>query len=144
MDGTIDEDITEKQIKAFNDAVTALQPVATAKSFTALKSAITTAKKLKSADYTEASYKTYKAAITAAEKVLNGDDLSEAQVTAATKALTNAKTKLVKMKTQTIIVSVKNTKNMVSKKYGDKAFYLGARGNYNAGSKTVTVTAKVK
>ena len=67
LDGTIDEDITEEQIKAFNDAVTALQPVATETSINALKSAITAAKKVKAADYTAASYKTYKAAITAAE-----------------------------------------------------------------------------
>ena len=140
--------------------------------------------------------------------VTEGEDLSEAQATAATKALTAAKAKLVKMKTQTITVSVKNSNGVVSKKYGDKAFYLGAkgkggliykssntriatvdskgkvtfkklsgnsgiavsstgrftvkkglkkgtyrvkvkitagaRGNYNAGSKTVTVTVKVK
>lgn len=45
LDGTIDEDITEEQIKAFNDAVTALQPVATETSINALKSAITAAKR---------------------------------------------------------------------------------------------------
>ena len=149
LDGTIDEDITAEQIKAFNDAVTALQPVATEASINALKSAITAAKKVKAADYTAASYKTYKAAITAAEKVLNGEDLSDAQVTEATKALTTAKTKLVKMKTQTITVSVKNTKNVVSKKYGDKAFSLGAKAKTtlsykSSNTKIATVDSKGK
>lgn len=149
LDGTIDEDITEEQIKAFNDAVTALQPVATETSINALKSAITAAKKLKAADYTAASYKTYKAAITAAETVLNGEDLSDAEVTAATKALTDAKAKLVKMKTQSITVSVKNTKNVVSKKYGDKAFSLGAKAKTtltykSSNTKIATVDSKGK
>ena len=48
LDGTIDEDITEEQIKEFNDAVTALQPVATETSINALKSAITADQKGKS------------------------------------------------------------------------------------------------
>ena len=149
LDGTIDEDITEEQIKAFNDAVTALQPVATETSINALKSAITAAKKLKSADYTAASYKTYKAAITAAETVLNGEDFSDTEVTAATKALTDAKAKLVKLKTQSITVSVKNTKNVVSKKYGDKAFSLGAKAKTtltykSSNTKIATVDSKGK
>ena len=149
LDGTIDEDITEEQIKAFNDAVTALQPVATETSINALKSAITAAKKVKAADYTAASYKTYKAAITAAETVLNGEDFSDAEVTAATKALTDAKAKLVKMKTQSITVSVKNTKNVVSKKYGDKAFSLGAKAKTtltykSSNTKIATVDSKGK
>ena len=149
LDGTIDEDITEEQIKAFNDAVTALQPVATETSINALKSAITAAKKLKAADYTAASYKTYKAAITAAETVLNGEDLSDTEVTAATKALTDAKAKLVKLKTQSITVSVKNTKNVVSKKYGDKAFSLGAKAKTtltykSSNTKIATVDSKGK
>lgn len=148
-DGTIDEDITEEQIKAFNDAVTALQPVATETSINALKSAITAAKKLKAADYTAASYKTYKAAITAAETVLNGEDFSDTEVTAATKALTDAKAKLVKLKTQSITVSVKNTKNVVSKKYGDKAFSLGAKAKTtltykSSNTKIATVDRKGK
>lgn len=149
LDGTIDEDITEEQIKAFNDAVTALQPVATETSINALKAAITAAKKLKAADYTAASYKTYKAAITAAETVLNGEDFSDAEVTAATKALTDAKAKLVKLKTQSITVSVKNTKNVVSKKYGDKAFSLGAKAKTtltykSSNTKIATVDSKGK
>lgn len=149
LDGTIDEDITEEQIKAFNDAVTALQPVATETSINALKSAITAAKKLKAADYTAASYKTYKAAITAAETVLNGEDFSDTEVTAATKALTDAKAKLVKLKTQSITVSVKNTKNVVSKKYGDKAFSLGAKAKTtltykSSNTKIATVDRKGK
>ena len=149
LDGTIDEDITEEQIKAFNDAVTALQPVATETSINALQSAITAAKKLKAADYTAASYKTYKAAITAAETVLNGEDLSDTEVTAATKAFTDAKAKLVKLKTQTITVSVKNTKNVVSRKYGDKAFSLGAKAKTtltykSSNTKIATVDSKGK
>lgn len=149
LDGTIDEDITEEQIKAFNDAVTALQPVATETSINALKSAITAAKKLKAADYTAASYKTYKAAITAAETVLNGEDFPDTEVTAATKALTDAKAKLVKLKTQSITVSVKNTKNVVSKKYGDKAFSLGAKAKTtltykSSNTKIATVDRKGK
>ena len=149
LDGTVDEDITEEQIKAFNDAVTALQPVATETSINALQSAITAAKKLKAADYTAASYKTYKAAITAAETVLNGEDLSDTEVTAATKALTDAKAKLVKLKTQTITVSVKNTKNVVSRKYGDKAFSLGAKAKTtltykSSNTKIATVDSKGK
>lgn len=149
LDGTIDEDITEEQIKAFNDAVTALQPVATETSINALKSAITAAKKVKAADYTAASYKTYKAAITAAETVLNGEDFSDTEVTAATKALTDAKAKLVKLKTQSITVSVKNTKNVFSKKYGDKAFSLGAKAKTtltykSSNTKIATVDRKGK
>ena len=149
LDGTIDEDITEEQIKAFNDAVTALQPVATETSINALKSAITAAKKVKAADYTAASYKTYKAAITAAETVLNGEDFSDTEVTAATKALTDAKAKLVKLKTQSITVSVKNTQNVVSKKYGDKAFSLGAKAKTtltykSSNTKIATVDRKGK
>ncbi len=149
LDGTVDEDITEEQIKAFNDAVTALQPVATETSINALQSAITAAKKLKAADYTAASYKTYKAAITAAETVLNGEDLSDTEVTAATKALTDAKAKLVKLKTQTITVSVKNTKNVVSRKYGDKTFSLGAKAKTtltykSSNTKIATVDSKGK
>ena len=149
LDGTIDEDITEEQIKAFNDAVTALQPVATETSINALKSAITAAKKVKAADYTAASYKTYKATITAAETVLNGEDFSDTEVTAATKALTDAKAKLVKLKTQSITVSVKNTKNVVSKKYGDKAFSLGAKAKTpltykSSNTKIATVDRKGK
>ena len=149
LDGTIDEDITEEQIKAFNDAVTALQPVATETSINALKSAITAAKKVKAADYTAASFKTYKAAITAAETVLNGEDFSDTEVTAVTKALTDAKAKLVKMKTQSITVSVKNTKNVVSKKYGDKAFSLGAKAKTtltykSSNTKIATVDRKGK
>ena len=127
LDGTVDEDITEEQIKAFNDAVADLQPVATETSTNALKSAIAAAKKLKATDYTAASYKTYTAAITAAEKVLNNEDRSETETTAATKALNDAKAKLVKLKAQTITVSVKNSKGVVSRKYGDKAFTLGAK-----------------
>lgn len=112
--------VIAQKAKELNDAIAKLQALASAKSITALKSAITAAKKLKSTDYTATSFKTYTAAIATAEKVLKVTDLSEAQVTAATKALTAAKAKLVKMKTQTITISVKNSNGVVSKKYGEK------------------------
>ena len=153
IDGSADEDIqgdvVAQKAKELNDAVAALQAPASEESKTALQSAITAAKKVKAADYTAASYKTYKAAITAAETVLNGEDLSDAEVTAATKALTDAKAKLVKMKTQSITVSVKNTKNVVSKKYGDKAFSLGAKAKTtltykSSNTKIATVDSKGK
>lgn len=153
IDGSADEDIqgdvVAQKAKELNDAVAALQDPASEESKTALQSAITAAKKLKAADYTAASYKTYKAAITAAETVLNGEDLSDTEVTAATKALTDAKAKLVKLKTQSITVSVKNTKNVVSKKYGDKAFSLGAKAKTtltykSSNTKIATVDRKGK
>lgn len=153
IDGSADEDIqgdvVAQKAKELNDAVAALQAPASEESKTALQSAITAAKKLKAADYTAASYKTYKAAITAAETVLNGEDFSDTEVTAATKALTDAKAKLVKMKTQSITVSVKNTKNVVSKKYGDKAFSLGAKAKTtltykSSNTKIATVDSKGK
>ena len=153
IDGSADEDIqgdvVAQKAKELNDAVAALQAPASEESKTALQSAITAAKKLKAADYTAASYKTYKAAITAAETVLNGEDLSDTEVTAATKALTDAKAKLVKLKTQSITVSVKNTKNVVSKKYGDKAFSLGAKAKTtltykSSNTKIATVDSKGK
>ena len=153
IDGSADEDIqgdvVAQKAKELNDAVAALQAPASEESKTALQSAITVAKKLKAADYTAASYKTYKAAITAAETVLNGEDFSDAEVTAATKALTDAKAKLIKLKTQSITVSVKNTKNVVSKKYGDKAFSLGAKAKTtltykSSNTKIATVDRKGK
>lgn len=153
IDGSADEDIqgdvVAQKAKELNDAVAALQAPASEESKTALQSAITAAKKLKAADYTAASYKTYKAAITAAETVLNGEDLSDTEVTAATKALTDAKAKLIKLKTQSITVSVKNTKNVVSRKYGDKAFSLGAKAKggltyKSSNTKIATVDSKGK
>lgn len=153
IDGSADEDIqgdvVAQKAKELNDAVAVLQAPASEESKTALQSAITAAKKLKAADYTAASYKTYKAAITAAETVLNGEDFSDTEVTAATKALTDAKVKLVKLKTQSITVSVKNTKNVVSKKYGDKAFSLGAKAKTtltykSSNTKIATVDSKGK
>ena len=153
IDGSADEDIqgdvVAQKAKELNDAVAALQAPASEESKTALQSAIAAAKKLKAADYTAASYKTYTAAITAAETVLNGEDFSDAEVTAATKALTDAKAKLVKLKTQSITVSVKNTKNVVSRKYGDKAFSLGAKAKTaltykSSNTKIATVDSKGK
>lgn len=153
IDGTVDEEYTAedvaKKVKELNDALNNLQAPATAKSVSALKSTITAAKKLKSTDYTASTFKAFTTAITSAEKVLNNADHSEAQVTAATKSLAAAKAKLVKMKTQTITVSVKNTKGVVSKKYGDKAFYLGAKAKggltyKSSNTKIATVDSKGK
>ena len=53
------------------------------------------------------------------------------------------------MKTQSITVSVKNTKNVVSKKYGDKAFSLGAKAKTaltykSSNTKIATVDSKGK
>ena len=149
IENDIQGDIIAQKAKELNDAVAKFQTVATVKSINALKSAVTAAKKLKSADYTESTFKAFTTALTSAEKVLNGTDLSEAQVTAATKSLAAAKTKLVKMKTQTITVSVKNTQNVVSKRYGDKAFYLGAKAKggltyKSLNTKIATVDSKGK
>ena len=149
LDGTLDEDITSEQIKAFNDAVAKLQTIATAKSVSALKSAVTAGKKLKSTDYTASTFKAFTTALTSAEKVLNNEDHSEAQVTAATKSLAAAKAKLAKKNVQTITVSVKNSKSVVSKKYGDKAFSLGAKAKggltyKSSNTKIATVDSKGK
>ena len=151
IDGSADEDIqgdvVAQKAKELNDAVAALQAPASEESKTALQSAITAAKKLKAADYTAASFKTYTAAITAAEKVLEGEELSEAEVTEATKALTAAKAKLVKMQAQTITISANNSNGVISKKYGDKAFSLGAKANgsltyKSSNTKVATVDSK--
>lgn len=120
IDGTVDEEITEAQIKAFNDAVAALQKAATASDIKALKDAVTAAKKLSSADYTAASFKTLTTAITAAEKVLAAEEPSATDVANATKTLANAKAKLVKLAGQ----SITGVASSYSKKYGDKAFTL--------------------
>ena len=123
IDGTVDEEITEAQIKAFNDAVASLVKAATASDIKSLKDAVTAAKKLSSADYTAASFKTLTTAIAAAEKVLKAEEPSATDVATATKNLANAKAKLVKMATQSI-TGVATTYN---KKYGDKAFTLKAK-----------------
>ena len=117
---TVDEEITAEQIKAFNDAVAALQTAATASDVKALKDAVTAAKKLSSADYTAAYYKALTTAITAAEKVLAAEEPSATDVANAAKTLANAKAKLVKLAGQSI-TGVAATYN---KKYGDKAFTI--------------------
>lgn len=151
IDGTADEDIqgdvVAQKAKELNDAIANLQAPATEASVNTLKSAITAAKKLKSTDYTAASFKIYTAAITAAEKVLEGEELSETEVTEATKALDTAKAKLVKMQAQTITISANNSNGVISKKYGDKAFSLGAKAKTgltykSSNTKVVTVDSK--
>lgn len=153
IDGSADEDIqgdvVAQKAKELNDAVAKLQTVATAKSVSALKSAVTAGKKLKSTDYTASTFKTFTTALTSAEKVLNNADHSEAQVTAATKSLAAAKAKLVKKNTQTITVTVKNTRGTVTKKYGDKAFTIGAKAKggltyKSSNTKVATVDSKGK
>ena len=123
IDGTVDEDITEAQIKAFTDAVAALQKVATASDVKTLKDAVAAAKKLSSSAYTSASYKILTTAIAAAEKALAAEEPSAADIATATKALADAKAKLVKLSSQSI-TGVSSTYN---KKFGDKAFTLKAK-----------------
>ena len=153
IDGSADEDIqgdvVAQKAKELNDAVATLQAPASEESRTALQSAITAAMKLKAADYTAASFKTFKAAIAKATEALDNEELSETEVAAVTKTLADAKAKLIKMKTQSITVSVKNTKNVVSKKYGDKAFSLGAKAKTkltykSSNTKIATVDSKGK
>ena len=122
IDGTVDEDITEAQIKAFNDAVAALATVASESDITALTDAVAAAKKLISNDYTAASFKALTDAIAAAEKVLAGEDASAEEVAAATSALADANAKLVKQVAQTITGA-----SSFNKKFSDKAFNLGAK-----------------
>ena len=120
IDGTVDEDVTADQIKAFTDAVAALQTVASESEVKALKDAVAAAKKLSSADYTASSFKALTTAISAAEKALAAEEPSATDVAAATKALADAKAKLVKLTAQSI-TGVGSTYN---KKYGAKAFTL--------------------
>ena len=128
----------------------------------------TEAEKLDASAYTKASYKAAKDLYDKINVTVD-EDITEEQIkgfqdaVAALQAINDATAGLVKVKAQTITISVKNSKDTVSKKFGDKAFSLGAKakggvtykssnikiaaaakGNYNAGSKTVTVTVKVK
>lgn len=123
IDGTVDEELTAEQIKAFNDAVAALATVASESDIKALNDAVAAAKKLSSSSYTSASYKALTTAIAAAEKVLAAEEPSAADVATATKALADAKAKLVKMVSQ----SITGVSSTYSKKYGDKAFTLKAK-----------------
>lgn len=123
LDKTVDEDITEDQIKAFNDAVAGLQPVASEASVKALKDAVAAAKKISSKYYSTTSYTALTKAVTAAEKVLASEDVSDSAVKAATEAVKAAQKKLVKLTSQ----SITGVSSKYSKKYGDKAFTLKAK-----------------
>ena len=149
IDVTVDEDLTEEQIKGFQDAVAALQAAATESDITALNDAITAAKALNASDYTAASYKTLSDAVSVAEALLASDDLGQADVTAAVQAINDATAALVKVQDQTITISVKNSKGTVSKKFGDKAFSLGAKAKggltyKSSNTKIATVDSKGK
>ena len=127
----------------------------------ALEATIAKADALDEMTYTKASWDGNKDAIVTAKAAAKA--VKSSDYTAAVQAINDATAGLVKVKAQTITISVKNSKDTVSKKFGDKAFSLGAKakggvtykssnikiaaaakGNYNAGSKTVTVTVKVK
>lgn len=141
-DEDIQGDVVTEKAKQLNDAIAALQPAASEASINALKSAIAEALKLKAADYTEASFKTFKAAITKATETLDIEDLSEAQVTTATRNLAAAKAKLVKMSAQ----SITGLGTTYNKKYGDKAFSLNAKASgaltYKSSNTKVAVVDK--
>ena len=122
IDVTVDEDLTEEQIKGFQDAVAALQSAATESDITALGDAITAAKAVKSSDYTAASYKTLSDAVAAAEALLSGEDIAQADVTTAVQAINDATAALVKLSAQKITVTSK-----YNKKLSDKAFSLNAK-----------------
>ena len=141
---TVDEDITEEQIKGFQDAVAALQAVASESDITALNDAITAAKAVKSADYTAASYKTLSDAVAAAEALLSGEDIAQADVTAAVQAINDATAALVKLSAQKITVTSK-----YNKKLSDKAFSLNTKATgkltyKSSNTKVATVDSKGK
>ena len=141
---TVDEDITEEQIKGFQDAVAALQAVASESDITALNDAITAAKAVKSADYTAASYKTLSDAVAAAEALLSGEDMAQADVTAAVQVINDATAALVKLSAQKITVT-----SRYSKKLSDKAFSLNAKATgkltyKSSNTKVATVDSKGK
>lgn len=126
IDGSADEDIQgdviAQKAQELNAAIAALVTPASESDIKALTDAVAAAKKLASADYTAASYKTLTDAIVAAEKVLAGEEASAEEVAAAAKALEDANAKLVKLASQTITATAS-----YNKKYGDKAFSLGAK-----------------
>ena len=127
IDGSADEDIQGDAIaqkaQELNDAIAALVTPASESDLKALTDAVAAAKKLSSSAYTSVSYKTLTTAITAAEKALAAEEPSAADIATATKALADAKAKLVKLSSQSI-TGVSSTYN---KKYGDKAFTLKAK-----------------
>lgn len=148
MDESADEDVTAEVVaeksKALNDAVAALQAAATEADITALNEAITAAKAVKSGDYTTASYKTLSDAVSAAETLLAGDDLAQADATAAVQAINDATAALVKLSAQKITVTSK-----YSKKLSDKAFSLNAKATgkltyKSSNTKVATVDSKGK
>lgn len=135
-DDAIQGDVVAQKAKELNDAVGAIQKVASEDSVNALKSAVEEAKKLKSADYTETSFKALTEAIAAAEKVLAGEEFTETDVTTATEALADANAKLVKQVAQTITAA-----DSFNKKFGEAAFNLGAKAQtaltYSSGNANV-------
>ena len=135
-DVDIQGDVVAQKAKELNDAVAALQKVASEDSVNALKSAVEEAKKLKAADYTETSFKALTEAIAAAEKVLAGEEFTETDVTTATEALADANAKLVKQVAQTITAA-----DSFNKKFGEAAFNLGAKAKtaltYSSGNANV-------
>lgn len=122
IDGTVDDELTEAQIKAFNDAVASLKTAASESDLAALSDAVAAAKKLSAKDYTAASYKVLSDAIAAAEKLIESGDASADEVSAAVKALDDAKANLVKQVAQTITGTAS-----FNKKFGEAAFNLGAK-----------------
>ena len=135
-DVDIQGDVVAQKAKELNDAIGAIQKVASEDSVNALKSAVEEAKKLKAADYTEASFEALTEAIAAAEKVLAGEEFTETDVTTASKALTDANAKLVKQVAQTITAA-----DSFNKKFGEAAFNLGAKAQtaltYSSGNANV-------
>ena len=127
VDGTVDDELTAEDIaqkaQELNAAIAALVTPASESDIKALNDAVAAAKKLSSSSYTSASYKALTTAIAAAEKVLAAEEPSAADVATATKALADAKAKLVKMVSQ----SITGVSSTYSKKYGDKAFTLKAK-----------------
>lgn len=144
IDVTVDEDITEEQMKGFQDAVESLQAAASEADITVLNDAITAAKAVNASDYTAASYKTLSDAVAAAETLLAGDDLAQADATAAVQAINDATAALVKLSAQKITVTSK-----YSKKLSDKAFSLNAKATgkltyKSSNTKVATVDSKGK
>ena len=94
------EDPTEEELsKATSDldaAIKGLTPAGQTVNKDALNAAIGEAKKLTEADYTPESWKPFADALKAAEDVLSKADATQDEVNAAVKALTDAKTALVK------------------------------------------------
>lgn len=146
IDGSADEDIQgdviAQKAKELNDAVAALVAPASESDIKALTDAVAAAKKLSSADYTADSYKVLTNAVSAAEKALQAEEPSADEIAAASGVLADARAKLVKMVSQ----SITGVSNSYSKKYGDKAFSLGAKAKtsiaYRSGNTKVATVDK--